>query len=251
MSDSILERLISIPERYIFNTRECYGVVEKYEFLYEKLLSILAIRLLGVSCEDISFDKNNLGLHVNRGYVSQEEMLEMFFDRYISSRNSLYTKLLYKLKDIATIYEIELKYVPDAENFSNKEVVERLFGILEDDVKKFDLITFLAVYPKFAAELKSFCSTSHGENYYDISIIVIKSEKIGSLLSSKESKLYKDSESAIKEFIRTFGEGIAEGIYWGYEVFGEIYNDCTEDEYPFIFQPSFIAAEKILLDALK
>ena len=250
MSDIILDRLIKMPERYIFNTRKCYGS-EGYEFLYEKLLSILAIRLLGVSCEDISFDKNNLGLYVNSVYASQEEMLEIFFDRYVSSRNNLYTKLLYKLKDIATIYAIEPRNVSDAESFSNKEVVERLFGIVEDDVKKFDLITFLDVYPEFAAELKSLCSTCLGENYIDISIMVIKSEKIGSLLSSKESKLYKDSEAAIKEFIRTFGEGIAEGIYWGYEIFGEIYNDCIEDEYPFIFQSSFIAAEKLLLDTLK
>ena len=268
MSDTALLRLLDVPDRYVNTSYLSEDTMLAHEFIYEKLLSVLSRRFLGLKKDEVSFDKSALMLHLNGRAIDFDDVLPTFVERYVGDQNSLYFDILNHLDSLGQVYilnprsmvsQIE-EHIFDKE-ISNVDSIMHLFKSNKYNITKEDADGFITTHPNIALWTNEILSdVAEWGKYEEVEgyecMIVFKSEKIGKLsLSDKQIKESNDPLSrSLKILFDEFGpkdKQTKNGIYWGYDAFGDDGYATYNSECPMILQPSFIAAVKVLKDTLK
>ena len=255
MSDT-LSRLLDIPDRMLADPNHMESERLIYEYMWEKILSILIYREIGIKRSDINFDSTSsfkgcpqvLALNEDGTKVNLEDAIQNFYDRYLWDCDNIYYDFLKKIfSGFLDLYILEpKKKIEGIDGTFTCSAIEHLFS--KCGYADLDISGFSSLYPHLESSLSEYFKVLYDEDEEiseecaDTHIYAVRSEKLGILLSDKESELYKKNERAIKVFTEVFGDKVVDGVYWGYELYGDNSSDYYYETYPLILQPAFIAA---------
>ena len=259
--DSI-KSLLSIPDRSIANLYSEYSEDLAYEYVYERLVSILAYRYFGIKRTDIRFVNSTFPacrfstLMVSDRPVGVDYCLDDYVDRYLFRADNSYSDILKKaVTSFSDLFVLDTKN--EQHEGGNEFMAEDYDGIVHLFKKNgvdIDTSGFKEAFPNLKESLHFYFDELYsGEDYgqvADLSLFVLRSETLGALMSDEKSEKYLAVKDALDVFNSVFGGKVIDGVYWGFDVYGDNSDDYSSEELPLILQPSFIAAVKILKDAL-
>ena len=240
------------------------------EFFKERLVAVLVKRLFSLHMENdnIRFQKAAFQPEITElkqeillgNYTCKyEELITQFFERYLVNFDSIYREILESISfgkmytvDPTGFAFIQLDRKEHNDSLWENKGDEPAFEVLGEFFKDKRLADFSKVYENVEDSVFDLIEDVYASNcdeYPDFVYFIFRSEKLGSLVENIDSIDDETLKRAINVFTGTFGDRVVNGIYWGYLLFGDDGSESYE-EYPFILEPSVIAAIFVLNEKL-
>lgn len=265
MNNTVLERLLDTQDRFFPSINSDNDERLTLEFGYEKMLSLLCKRLIGVSNSDFRLNIRNMSVEIGGRLVSEESsVLSDYYTRFLEEQDNIYSKVLDKFGEVVTLYKLD-PIPPDISNYGTDEGEDDSEPTNTYVVDAIEFLTHLnhisddlSGLGKASPDLKSYLSelydwvTLYGEtaDYPLFCIYVIKSREIAELLCNKETESPL-VQKALTAFCNVFGDTVVDGVYWGYYSCGDARQGGYDDDIPMILDYADIASLIILYERLK